>query len=140
VLKKADKEKLYTILSSLVLLIPAFFAFEIGLLILGGILSVLTIVSSLYHYYKPHGHDWWWNHNRSLPQSFLLYLDTLLSLSVFVFLLWYIISNPLHLFDIVGAAVFIFGVYLLLSPRGDYKKNHFVWHLIAGVSPLLVLL
>jgi hypothetical protein len=138
--KKTDSEKLYTIASSFVLLLPAFFAFETGLEILGVILCVLTVVSSIYHYYKPHGHDWWWNHDRSKKQTFLLYLDTLLSLSVFVFMTWYLYVKSIDFTDVVGVLIFLGGLYLLLSPRGDYKMNHFVWHLIAATAPLLVLI
>ena len=139
-LDRLDSEKIYTILSSFILLIPAFFAFETGLEILAIILSVLTVVSSAYHYYKPHGHDWWWNHDRTKKQTFLLYLDTLLSTSVFVFMTWYLYIKKIDLTDIIGVLTFLIGLYLLLSPRGDYKKNHFLWHLIAGIAPLLVIL
>ncbi len=134
------KERAYSTLSSFSFFIPGILAIFSNQVVIAVLLFCVSFVSAIYHHHKPVGLDWWWNKNRNRKQTILLYLDTLLSWVVTIFMVLYFLSHVVTPVSIAGLTVLVIGLFFLLYPKGDYETNHSVWHLLASLAAVLILL
>jgi hypothetical protein len=138
---KLSREKLLTTASNIFFILPLIIAYKSKNIPLVLLLIGIIIFSTVYHLSKRPGMDWYWYKGRTLIHTLFLYLDSLLALSIFVYVLIETLSKPFIFTTWLGISIFIIGFTSFIFPnKKDYGLLHAIWHLCAGIAFALVLL
>jgi hypothetical protein len=134
------KDRLASTLTSIFFFAPSYIAFSSGKLRLSGLFLVLVIVSTLYHYHKPRGFEWWWQEHRSPVQNTLLFLDIFFGGVTFVAVIAHMFSGRVSPLQIIGLALFVLGFIMTHYVKRYFEFIHSLWHFIAALASVLILM
>lgn len=123
-------------------LIPLILAFVVGNTMLGFLILLVFIFSSLFHDFKPKGRIWW-NHTEGLKlyQIVLLWVDTIFALALvaFNFFIFWQKGFPSMFWHAIILAVIALYIFFFKTKRKEYDFYHGVWHIFAATITLLVI-
>jgi len=134
------RDRLASTLTSVFFFAPSYVAFNSGKVRLAVLFAILVVVSTLYHYHKPRGFDWWWQENRNRVQNILLFLDMFFGSLTFIGVIAYIFSGAINQLQIIGLALFALGLVMTHYIKRYFEFIHSLWHLIAALASVLILI
>lgn len=134
------KEKILSIWSNLFFVPPFLFAIINKDTPLVYLLCGVLLFSTIYHYIKRPGIDWWWHGGRKLSHSILLVLDTVFAVSTFGYVVLTTIHKPFTpmVWFALGVCVFGFFAYVFPNKKDIYEITHSTWHFLVGVALTLL--
>ena len=133
-------KKVLPVFSSLLFLLPAWYAFSIGEETFG-ILAVLTsLFSTFYHFVKPTGPHWWWDKRNTKLQQFMLFLDTFVAIMFISYgtYIFYIQEFPTQFYLALLIFIPLF-IQFMFPTKKHYELQHAIWHSGTAVIAFLPL-
>lgn len=134
------RDRLASTLSSVFFFVPAYVAFDSGRWFTGACFITLVIVSTLYHYNKPRGFNWWWEERRSLAQNIFLFFDVFFGLVTFVTITASVFSGNVNPMSITGLVLFAVSFIVFNYIKRNFEFFHSLWHFIVAMTSVLILL
>jgi len=132
------KHKKYALLSNVLFLIPFGFAIFYGVYFFAFLIILTSASSTLYHFKKPHGPDWWHKKGRTPTQTMLLWTDTITAfvLSFYTLLIFAYRGFPLSFW--ISIILFVPTFIMFMRPDEDHERNHLRWHTVCALVVTLV--